>query len=81
MLIVEGGQIIESELVGEGEHLGFGFVHLLKADFVNLFRRQIGCGHLANFETVACRSVGQDQMPGRCVHARVVLAHEVCEML
>src|ERR1700691_6404058 len=31
-VIVQGGESIESELVGEGEHLGFGFVHLLKAD-------------------------------------------------
>src|SRR6202046_1260483 len=80
-VIVEGSEIFEAEFVRESEHLGFGLVHLLEADFVNLLGRQIGGGHRANFEAVARGSVGKGPDTGVGAAVRgVVSANEVCEM-
>ena len=52
-------QVLEAELLRDGQHLGFVFLHFVQADLVNLVRGQVGGRGLLDQKLVVLLSVGQ----------------------
>ncbi len=57
-------EILEAELLRDGEHLGFVFLHFVEADLVNLVGGEIGGGGAANEELVVLCAVGKGRDAG-----------------
>jgi hypothetical protein len=55
----EALQILEAELLRDGQHLGFVFLHFVQSDLVNLLGGQVGGRGLLDQKLVVLFSVGQ----------------------
>ena len=64
--------VFVAELVHHGEHVCFDFFHLVQAELMNFFGRQIGGGAFFHAEGIPCGAVGEGPCSGlgsalRCV--------------
>ena len=74
------GEILEAELLRDGQHLGLVLLHFVEADLVNLVRGQVGGGGAADEELVVLCAVRQSGDAGLGAARRNVAdLHEACE--
>ena len=58
-VLIQAGQVFESELVRQRQHLCFRVGQLLESDLVYFLRSQVGRGHAPDFKAISLRAVGQ----------------------
>ena len=73
-------QILEAELLRDGQHLGFVLLHFVEADLVNLVGGEVGRGGALDQELVVLCAVGERRDAGLgAAGGNVADLKEACE--
>src|SRR5579885_2551646 len=81
-VLIKAGKIVESKLLRDGKHFGFGLVQLPETDLMNFIGTQISGRHSANRVAISSASIRKrpDTGIGPAMR-RVIIVHKCGEFL